>query len=163
MRNIFTGGDVADSFRDISYNVSLTVADDQQTYYVVKSGDTSWTPTTDSTPVNVSCGLPPSGADEELQFLDSLGLIVRDATGQLHVQEFAREFYKAGGLFVNPTKPDQSTVVNPLIALFGNHILPGRLFWLQTVGSLPDTIHPRTQQIQELLEMREFINLLRTL
>lgn len=163
MRNIFTGEEVPDTFRDISYNVSLIVADDQLPYYVVKAGNSTWTPAADGAPIDVSCGLPPSGAAGELRFLDSLGLIVRDTAGKQHVHAFAREFYKAGGLFENSATPDQSAIVKPLTTLFGSHILPGRLFWLQTAGSLPETIQPRTQQLQELLEMREFINLLRTL
>lgn len=108
----------------------------------------------------------------ELEFLDRLGLVVRDPSGTIFVSPYTMLFYRGGNaaLFGKDlnlrlstlSPPERATFFTPILQLLSEYTLPGRVQWLQAVrGQLPDSLYLVERYEREIIEMQSAIKKIR--
>lgn len=159
MNNFFTGLTVPAEFSALVYDQSVTIDNTQLPYYSIP-------PAKGKTVTVADCAKAPTATDDytvsELNFLDMLGLILRDATGAMFVSSKARDAFYAHGFFSGAT-PSRNDQIRSALQLFSEYTIPARMAWLDAAGRISDSIEPQLRREQELAEMRRFALEIRSL
>lgn len=160
MQNFFTGNNIGTAFSGLTYNQDVTVDRTQLPFYAPPTPAN-----TDKTRPIAGCAPAPAPTDDatrsELQFLDTMGLLLRDPAGAVYIHPGADKAFYKSGLFApdlrtklsGKSATERNALLIEALRLVSEYTLPARIAWLEGIGVLSPSIYPQVQRAKEIEEM----------